>query len=349
MDLVCLLLLLTCSLAYVFTPDDADAIIDSRIPVVFDISASQTLSYAEAPISGFWITSFLTATDGSQYFLASGILASQAVSAYGASVLDLTSLRRHAFFHPATFTNANLERFNLSTQDYELSGVSSDNLAMKLRSNVPDVSFDLTLHATSPAAYYYSTGAYRYINGTMNNWVFPASKTSGSITLSRSPGGGIEQVELDPSASLTWYDRVWGSAELREGNTTFFVLYFDNSNLVLWATIIESTDPPFASQSANLRARGESWHHIHAVDVFVPNTDAVWTSPRTGKTYPQEWRLGIEGRGELRIKSVVGDQELAAEGGGAATYMGFSTFEGVFDGEDVTGVGVAELRLAGIV
>ncbi|KAL4818552.1 hypothetical protein BDW67DRAFT_189900 [Aspergillus spinulosporus] len=321
-----------------------------RIPVIFDISASQTLSYAEAPISGFWIISFLTATDGSQYFLASGLLATEAVSAYGASLLDLKTFQRHAFFNPATFTNVNLENFSFTTQDYELSGMSPDNLAMKLFSNVSGVSFNITLHATSPAAYYYGTGAYRYVNDTMYNWVFPASKTSGSITVPGRSGDGTEQIELDPAASLTWYDRVWGGAELRNGNSTFFVLYVDNSDLILWMNVVESIDPPFNSRSVNIRARGESWHHIHAIDVFEPNTDAVWTSPQTGRTYPQEWRLGIEGRGELHIKSVVGDQELTANGDdGVGTYIGFSTFEGVLDGEDVTGYGVSELRLAGIV
>ncbi|KAL4751152.1 hypothetical protein BDW72DRAFT_212921 [Aspergillus terricola var. indicus] len=321
-----------------------------RIPVAFDISASQTLSYAEAPISGFWITSFLTATDGSQYFLASGLLASEAVSAYGASLLDLKTFQRHAFFNPATFTNANLESFNFTTQDYELRGLTPDNLAMKLFSNVPGASFDLTLHATSPAAYYYGTGVYRYVNDTMYNWVFPASKTSGSITLPRRSGDGFKQIELDPAASLTWYDRVWGGAELRRGNSTFFVLYVDNSDLILWMNVVESIDPPFRSRSVNIRARGENWHHMHAIDVFEPNPDAVWTSPQTGRTYPQEWRLGIEGRGELHIKSVVGDQELAAAGNaGMGNYMGFSTFEGVLDGEDVTGFGVSELRFVGIV
>ncbi|KAL4766617.1 uncharacterized protein BDW70DRAFT_146625 [Aspergillus foveolatus] len=350
MYLPCLLLLFTRSLAYLFTPDNAGTIIDDRIPVVFDVSASQTLSYAEAPISGFWITSFLTATDGSQYFLASGLLASEAVSAYGASLLDLQTFQRHAFFNPATFTNANLESFNFTTQDYELSGISPDNLAMKLSSDVPGASFDLTLHATSPAAYYYGTGAYRFVNDTMYNWAFPASKTSGSITVPGRSGDGAEQIELDPAASLTWYDRVWGSAELRKGNSTFFVLYVDDSDLILWMNVVESIDPSFRSRSVNICARGKSWHHIHAIDVFEPDADAVWTSPRTGRTYPQKWRLGIEGRGELHIKTVVGDQELAAKGNdGAGIYLGFSTFEGVLDGEDVTGFGVSELRLAGIV
>ncbi|KAL5042849.1 hypothetical protein BDW71DRAFT_216704 [Aspergillus fruticulosus] len=219
----------------------------SQIPIGFDISASQVLSYAEALIS---------TPDGSQYFLASGLLASQA-----------------------------------------------------LRSNVPDVSFDLTLLARSLAAYYYDTGAYQYINDKMYNCVLPASKTSGSITLSRSSGDGAEQIELDPSASLTWYDRSWGSAEPREDNSACFVLYFDNSNLVLW-----------------------TWHHIHAVDVFEPNTDAAWISPRLGR----------------RIRRN-GDWPLKDAGGGVGIYMGFSTFEGVLDEEDAPGFGLSELRLAGIV
>ncbi|KAL4787504.1 hypothetical protein BJX76DRAFT_6585 [Aspergillus varians] len=369
------------SLGYDFIPDDTQVIVDVRplsqytlvtahanamqlrIPVLYDISISQALPYTKAPISGFWASSFLTASNGSQYFLVSGLLASQSISAYGASILDLTTLQRHAFFHPASFSNTNLESFNFSTNDYEFSGLPPHNLDMKLRSNSQSVLFDITLHATSSAVYYCGTGAYYYVNDTMYNWAFPASKTSGSISL---PSGNsnnnnnntttttttttkrFEQLELDPSASLTWYDRVWGAAELRNGNSTFFNLYFDNSDLILWAPLVDSYDPPFISRSSNIRARGESWHLLVPVDVFEASTDTMWTSPRTGLEYPQQWRVGVEGKGELVVRSVVGDQEIAAEGGGA-TYIGFVTFEGVFDEEAVSGFGGVELRRTALV
>ncbi len=327
-----------------------------RIPVLYDISASQTLPYAKAPISGFWASSFLTASNGSQYFLASGLVASQSVSAYGASVLDLTTLKRNAYFRPASFSNTNLERFNFTTQEYEFSGLPPDNLNMKLRSSTEYVRFDVTIHATSPAFYYCGTGAYNYVNDTMYNWAFPASKSSGRI-LFPSPNNNSsnttpERVDINPSASLTWYDRVWGAAELRHGNSTFFNLYFDNSDLILWAPLVDSYDPPFISRSSNLRSRGQSWHQLIAVDLFEVGTgDAVWTSPRTGLQYPQEWKVGVEGRGELVVKSIVGDQEFAVEGAhgeGGATYIGFVTFEGVFDGDSVTGFGGVELRMTAL-
>lgn len=224
---------------------------------------------------------------------------------------------------------------------------------MKLRSNTQNVHFDVTIHATSPAFYYCGTGAYNYVNDTMYNWAFAASKTSGSIFTNSSSNAALERIDINPSASLTWYDRVWGAAELRNGNSTFFNLYFDNSDLILWAPLVDSYDPPFVSRSINLRARGQNWHQLVPVDLFEVGTgDAVWTSPRTGQQYPQEWRVGVEGRGELVVKSVVGDQEFAAEGAhgeGGATYIGFVTFEGVFDGKSVTGFGGVELRMTALV
>ncbi|BCS26263.1 uncharacterized protein APUU_50974A [Aspergillus puulaauensis] len=355
MDLTlwCLLLCVARSLGYNFIPIDTQAIVDPRIPVIYDVSASQALPYAEAAISGFWASSFLTASDGSQYFLVSGLLASQSVSAYGASLLDLTTLQRNAYFGPASFSNSNLERFNFTTQDYEFSGLPPNNLDMKLRSNTNNVHFDVTVHATSPAFYYCGIGAYNYVNDTMYNWAFPASKTSGSIFTSSSGNAALERIDINPSASLTWYDRAWGAAELRNGNSTFFNLYFDNSDLILWTLLVDSYDPPVVSRSSNIRARGQNWHQLVPVDLFEMGTgDATWTSPRTGLQYPQEWRVGIEGRGELVIKSVVGDQEFAAEGAhgaGGAIYIGFATFEGVFDGESVTGFGGVELRMTALV
>ncbi|KAL4799068.1 hypothetical protein BDV19DRAFT_385748 [Aspergillus venezuelensis] len=345
---------------YDFLPDDTQTLTDPRIPVVFDISTSQTLPFAEAPISGFWVSSFLTATDGSQYFLSSGILASQTMSAYGVSILDLTTLARSAYFQPTVFTDSNLQSFNLSSDGFELSGLPPNNLDMKLKSNTPSLFFDVTLHATSPAYYYYGSGAYTYTDGTMNNWVFPASRTSGTISIPPSDpdtdaGTPDERIDLDPDASLTWYDRVWGNAELRNGNSTFFILYFPTStrDIRMWVTLVDSYDPPFLTRSANIRARDEAWHHLVPVDSFEPDLDSgTWTSHRTGLVYPQSWTFSVEGRGEFWVRSIKGDQEFAVEGAGGqggATYIGFAEVEGVFDGESVSGFGVAELRLAPLV
>ncbi|KAL4941755.1 hypothetical protein BDV06DRAFT_235886 [Aspergillus oleicola] len=351
-------LLLPYSQGYNFIPDDTQTITDTRIPALYNISTTQTLPYKDAPISGFWASSFLTATDGSQYFLASGVLASQTVSAYGASILDLTTHTRNVYFSPATFTDTNMQSFNFSTPDYEFSGLPPDMLDMKLRSNIQSLFFDVTLHATSPVIYYCGVGAYNYINGTMYNWAFPASKTSGTISVPSTSTGTktnpdtLEKIELDPENSLTWYDRVWGAAELRNGNSTFFNLYFDDSDLVLFAPLVDSYGPLFTSRSANIHERGQNWHHLVPVDAFQPSETETWTSHRTGLVYPQEWTFSVEGRGEFTVRSVVGDQEFAVDGGageGGATYIGFVEFEGVFDGEEVRGFGGVELRLAALV
>ncbi|KAE8392246.1 hypothetical protein BDV23DRAFT_56185 [Aspergillus alliaceus] len=91
-----------------------------------------------------------------------------------------------------------------------------------------DITFHLTLHATSPA-FYYALAGRMYISRRNNQRLSPpAYKTSGTISLRRSLSGGASEQSMltppPPGASLTWYERLWGAPDLFTKNSTYFNL-----------------------------------------------------------------------------------------------------------------------------
>ncbi|KAL4742447.1 Hydroxyneurosporene synthase [Aspergillus similis] len=358
---------------YNFAPDQDPSITDPRMPVLFDVPVPEKLLPSPAnPIAGHWTSSFLTTTTGSQYYFASGVVLSslEQMAGYGFSLLDLATLNRVTHSNMTTLADAEITPLNFASTGYAISSLSPHDSVIAVHGIADDVSVDLTIHQTSRALYYGGSGSWMYVDKPMYGWAMPAARTSGNISMSVPPGTSpaaendfdveIATAAIDPSASLTWYDHLWGHLGLQAGNLTWFNLFVndrtggevrpsdDELNLALVSYMVDSIEPPFSSRSIHVRSRNrnESGLAIIPVDRFEPITDpsTVWTSPRSGLTYPQRWELGIEGRGLLEISSVLGDQEIIDPGSGAATYLGFVTVKGVIDGKQVTGFGSAEVK-----
>ncbi|KAL4954363.1 Hydroxyneurosporene synthase-domain-containing protein [Aspergillus filifer] len=341
------------TLAYVFTPDTDLPPVDPRLPVLYDIVKSQTFTLDNAPLITFSFTSYLTTTTGEQFFFTAAISASESLDTYGFSMLDLGSLERTWKASITTFTRDDLASFNISQPNFDIAGIPPDRLSMTVQAHTENMSLDLTVHATSRAFYYGGgSGTYMFVDTPGNEWQFPAMKTSGTLSLLEPPFQTTEQpvqrMQIDPSASLSWYTRYWGAIDLHGGNSTSFNLLFHDTGLVLGSYFIDSINPPFHSRSVDLRFRHEAAQALVPVDVFEPDMKNTWTSPRTGIVYPQRWDLGIEGRGILHINSIVGGQENSLEVDGTgptvASYIGFVTFDGSFDGSEVSGFGLVQLN-----
>ncbi|KAL4812884.1 Hydroxyneurosporene synthase-domain-containing protein [Aspergillus spinulosporus] len=356
---------------YIFVPDNAKAVIDPRIPVLYNITTAQTLLPTdENPLTGYYISSFLTTTTGSQYYMVAGILGTSEVTGYGFSILDLRTLERVAYGNTTVYSASETASFNFTRDTFAMFGADPANIAIAMRINatasredgsqVP-MALDLLVHASSPALYYGGTGAWMFVDAPVYNFAFPAATTSGwlrglSSDLSMTDYADAALQAIDPSASFSWYDRIWGRLGLRDGNSTWFNLYLDDSELILVTYLIDesstsasSTRTPTHTRTRNIHIRprrNSSALTLEPVDVFEPDLspDTVWTSPRSGLVYPQHWELGIEGRGLLSIRSVLGDQEMFDPGRGGQSYFGFVTCEGVFDGVPVTGYGGVEVR-----
>ncbi|KAL5336887.1 hypothetical protein BJX70DRAFT_400227 [Aspergillus crustosus] len=362
--LVVILRYIAPGLAYNFVSDNAQAITDTRIPVLYDISASQTLPYSAGPVTGFSTYSLLTTSTGAQFFVALGLITTPEAASYGASILDLTTQEHRSYAAVTTIPESELLSLNISRPGFQLTGLRPDHLTLELHSNRNNVVFNLTVHPTSRALYHGGVGRYSYFSGSASNWAFPAARTSGTV----STAPDHSPVELIPEASQTWYDRFWGTIELARTNSTLFCLFFDGSDLALAANSIDEvvSDPatlePARSAPGNSNSNSNNsnnntkirFGNLHARNgsalAVVPITlriskdnDAFWTSPRTGFTYPVKWELDIEGRGQLAIRAVVADQEN--EGGGGS-YVGVVNFTGVFHGRAVAGFGSVQSRSA---
>ncbi|KAL4903316.1 hypothetical protein BDW74DRAFT_186554 [Aspergillus multicolor] len=365
---------------YSFAPDDDQVITDPRLPALFNVPAPQTLLPSpESPVAGYWTSSFLTTTTGSQYFLATGVVIStrDQLAGYGFSLLDLATLNRVSHSSITTsFQKDDIIGLSFAGPQYKISDISTEEQGMVVQGDAENASVNLTIHPTSSALYYGGSGAWMYVDRPMYGWALPAARTSGNITLPfpaaeppvtigppyhvNETVGDANIAIIDPAASLTWYDHLWGHMGLQDGNITWFNLFVDDNveldgdhddkklNLALVSYLLNSVNPPFTSRSIHVRNRNrnESALSIIPVDKFEPSSDpsTVWTSPSTGLSYPQRWELGIEDRGFLAISSVLADQELVDPGSGAATYVGFVNVEGVFDGKQVTGYGSVEVK-----
>lgn len=84
---------------------------------------------------------------------------------------------------------------------------------------------------------------------------------------------------------------------------------------------------------------------------FVIEALGTWTSPHTGTTYPQDWRLRVPGKGiELVAKAVARDQEIYKHGQGnpllavvtPSYWEGKVDVSGTVQGKPVIGKGYAE-------
>ncbi|KAL3428589.1 Hydroxyneurosporene synthase-domain-containing protein [Aspergillus tetrazonus] len=298
-------------------------VIASRIPALYNITIAQTLPPTNKnPISGYYISSFLTTTAGNQYYVITAIIGTTEVGAYGINILDLSTLQRVAYGNMTVYSTTEITSFNFTREDFAFFGADSTNLAIAVRANasasredgtpVP-VGLDLLVHATSRALYYGGTGSF----------AFPAAMTSGWLHMSLSDSSTAEKADADAattlqpinlSASVSWYDCSWGHLGLPNSNYTWFSLYLDDSELIL--------------PSIHIRPRrNSSALSLEPIDVFEPDLslDTIWMSPRSGRVYPQQWKLGIEGRGLLSIQSILGDQEMFGQGQGGESYLGFVT------------------------
>ena len=306
--------------------------------------------------------------------MVAGILGTSEVTGYGFSILDLDTLERVAYGNTTVYSASETTSFNFTRDTFAFFGADPANLAIAVRTNATasredgsqmPVALDLLVHASSPALYYGGTGAWMFVDAPVYNFAFPAATTSGwlrgfpsssSVADYAAADADAALQAIEPSASFSWYDRIWGRLGLHDGNSTWFNLYLDDSELILVTYLIDEGSTSASSTRTPMHTRSRSIHirsrrnssalELEPVDVFEPDLspDSVWTSPHSGLVYPQHWELGIEGRGLLSIRSVLGDQERFDPGRGGQSYFGFVTCEGVFDGVPVTGYGGVEVR-----
>jgi predicted secreted hydrolase len=108
-----------------------------------------------------------------------------------------------------------------------------------------------------------------------------------------------------------WLDREWGTSALGEGvlGWDWFGLRLDDgSDLMLYG--LRTADGGLAAQSAGTLRRPDGSVAALGAGDFALEPLRRWRSPRTGVTWPVEWRLVLPAEGlELRVQPLLDDQE----------------------------------------
>jgi hypothetical protein len=208
--------------------------------------------------------------------------------------------------------------FNFTYDHYAYEALSADQTS-KLRtwSTMPNVTFDLTIDGTSTALLDGAVGTFYFGTDVLvSEWGMPACQTSGTFVVDG------ETLTVDPSRSLTWYDRQWGGGIV--SNWTWFELHLELDNEPVKASIwiIDPVDAP-RIQFATLRYQ-DGVQEVVAVSSFVAQTERVYDSGVFGLVYPLDWVVSLADGTELTVSSIRPDQQMVGDSLVSTVYEGFT-------------------------
>jgi predicted secreted hydrolase len=285
----------------------------------------------------YYSSSFLTDTKGGQYTVLSHFNTETNTSAFfRGSLLDMTTSTYTPFFNHTPYSVVPSPTFNVSANEGGFQSTSQDNVSIiRTWSTNANVQYDLTFEATSAILYDVGAGQYQWATGLTNEWGMPACKTTGTLQVNGST------VTIDPSRSLTWYDRQWGPGFI-EGNWTWFELHLGPSGSTkVSVSAWDSLDPVGEVRFATVRAPNGD-HSVLSVTV-IPSYKRSYTSSTSNVTYPLDWEI-ISPIGEtLFISSFKADQEIVGSVISEYAYEGFASTRGAFMGTVGDGFGVVEM------
>lgn len=292
------------------------------VPALYNLSESQL---AQALGSSFYTSSFVTGSDDHQYLILSHVLlsaipgnSSSSTALTRFSILDITE-PDNGYWAFTTTTIASAESvtnkpLTLAFEHVSFYGLSSDSVStMRTTGEAPGLSYDITWDSSSLVIYDGGTGTYSFGTAPANQWSMPAGRTRGNIALNGTT------INIDPSNSLTWYDRQWQDGGPVLGNWTWFELHFqDPSVRASISAIDENTEPMNVTRFANIRTPVGT----HVLPFTMnPDYTSSWYSECSNITYPLAWTLEFLSGESLLVKSIKPDQEICGQGGVA--YEGF--------------------------
>jgi hypothetical protein len=323
--------------AAVYKPDNSCATCSglAALPVPYNLSTSQTNSIENGATNSFWISSFVTGSNGHQYFIIGHAMEGTGLGAsYRASILDITNPSFRVQFSQAATANTSFYSatgvFNFTTSNFTFASTSATDGLSKMRvwANYNDVRYDLTFATSSPVLLNGGTGSFEVAGGVGYEWSIPAAKTTGSLTVNG------RTITVDTASSLTWYDREWGNV----GQSWYwFEIHVDPMahlpngavlSLWCWADTI-SGNKNFATVRDDAGTQS-----VVAVTKFTPDMSSKWTSPDTNLTFVQDFEVELADGTSFSISSLIDDQVLWDEsnpalGGG---YEGYMTVTGTYKG-----------------
>lgn len=219
--------------------------------------------------------------------------------------------------------------------------VEGDLDTMHIASRMKHGTIDITMHGKGYPLYCLCTGYFQIAGAPNYQYSFPTMEAAGRLTL--------EDITY-PMRGMVWFDRQFAyrpkGRKLGNGYNCKWVwmdIHFDNNADKIslfgvtelmsgkencWATVLH----PDGTQSGA------------GVDPMVSNSFDIWESKTTGMRYPTGWVVIIpEWNCWLTVKSVMDEQEIAADNPAGRKYEGASYITGIYKGKETTGYCCLEL------
>ena len=143
---------------------------------------------------------------------------------------------------------------------------------------------------------------------------------------------------------IAWFDHQWGDfVSVGGGGWDWFAVNLDDGTDLTISHVLNA-DGDLVLGYGTVVDPGGAVTHLGG-DAFSVSSSDTWTSPATGATYPEGWRLTVASEGlELTLKPTLPDQELDTRATtGVAYWEGSQQVSGVRRGEAVDGEAYVEI------
>lgn len=177
---------------------------------------------------------------------------------------------------------------------------------VRLQASADEIGLDLILEQAKPIALQGEQGLSRKSNIPGNASYYYSitdQVTHGTIT---TPRGAFEVT------GNSWMDREWSTSDLPDGTVgwDWFSLQLDDGRDVMFFEIRREDGSVYPGASGLLVYPDGSTRYLKQGDVQIAVLNR-WTSPRSGASYPAEWRFNVPDENiELHLTPLLNDQEL---------------------------------------
>jgi predicted secreted hydrolase len=211
----------------------------------------------------------------------------------------------------------------------------SEGEAYRLVGAAGGFSYDLSLHATTPALLHDHDGLVDFgPAGISYYYTRPRLETSGSVTTA---DGRVHAV-----TGLGWLDKQWGNFIPVQVAWDWASVQLDDGTDLMLSRLMDR-DMREVDLYATLRRPGQPVRRLGPTDfTFAPVAGAEWLSAKTGTTYATRWSVAIPAEGlQLTLEPLI----LASEFESAL--LGVTYYEAgvrVLDADEQVGQGFIELN-----
>jgi predicted secreted hydrolase len=236
----------------------------------------------------------------------------------------------------AGLASVTAEPFRAWLEDWSVEGGGSQGLPMRLRAAQGPVAIDLVLEQGKPPI---AQGN----NGLSQKGPAP-DNASYYYSLTRMPTRGTIKIGSESFAvgGASWMDHEWSTSLLDENlaGWDWFAIQLDDGRELMYFRLRGRDGAADLFNSGTLIAADGSSRTLTIGEVQL-DVLGTWQSPRSGISYPSEWRLRVPAAGlDLQLTPYMEDQELPLT---IVYWEGAVKVMGTAAGQPVTGNGYVEL------